>query len=206
MQVAQHLHAPLTFHNNPPTMNRPKHRNRHVSSQLAVDSQGREHLILNFYVRGTLPGSSTLEDESYLDRARRFVEQGSQRLSEATWDEAVAWGYDTLQRAKEKARRLFLYLTGESGMSSASSAYPYPNASSTSGAGEYSQSHRRDTQIGRSNTDQEQSGSFWSGITGLFSGIGLKSAKESGSGSRGSPSSAFETYEEGEIHCDLVKV
>ncbi|KAG8220038.1 TIM21-domain-containing protein [Butyriboletus roseoflavus] len=68
-RVAKYLHAPLTFHNNPPSSVRPRHRHRHVASQIAVDSSGREHILLNFYIEGSSLASFPTEDEkvSYVD-------------------------------------------------------------------------------------------------------------------------------------------
>lgn len=158
-------------------------------------------------MHGSEPSFSRQTDESFVDRAWKSVEEGTQRLRETSWDEALAWGHDTLSRAKEKARRLFLYLTGEAGSSSGPSSYPYSSSSSPGQGSEPPHQHRRETQIGRSHTDEKGSGGFWSSLAGLFSGISLKSANVgvSGAGS-GAHKSAFETFEEGEVHCDLVKV
>ena len=57
-QVRQYLQDPLIFHNHPPTVSRPRHRNHYVSSQIFVDSAGREHMLLNFYVQGRPPGAT----------------------------------------------------------------------------------------------------------------------------------------------------
>ncbi|KAG9314595.1 TIM21-domain-containing protein [Chiua virens] len=72
-KVAKYLHTPLTFHNNPPFSVRPRHRHRHIASQIAVDSSGREHMLLNFYVQGSSSASLPVKDEkdcqeaSYID-------------------------------------------------------------------------------------------------------------------------------------------
>lgn len=192
------------FHNNPPSSSRPRHRNRNVSSQLAVDSQGREHLLLNFYIRGSSSGSSHLsdaDDEGYIARTWVKAQEKIHGLADTTWDEAVAWGSDALRRAKDRARQLFLYLTGESA-SSSSSSYPYP-ASAGSLTGQ--RPVKRETQIGRGKPEDE--GGFWSSIVGVFSGIGVSRKGPGASGrGRGELEEVRERYEEGEVHCDLVKV
>lgn len=193
-QISQLLPGSLVFHNNPPSSSRPRHRNRHVSSQLAQDSSGREHLLLNFYVRtGSRPA-----EEGYLARAQeawtRFTEDN------ISWDTDAlqSWAIDVARSARAQARRLFLYLTGESD-SSSSSKYPFPTGSDSGKLS--SQSSRRESYIGRNEND----GGWWSSLTGLFSGIGKggPSGRSSGSGRK---DEWRELYEEGEVHCDLVKV
>ena len=164
------MRSPLTFHNNPPTTHRPRHRHRHVSSYLAVDSAGREHLLLNFYVRGSSKSeasTSAIENEDdwlivrYMNRGWRQI----QGWKDTSWDEALDWGKDRIKRTKDSAGRLFLYLTGE------------PTSSPSTGSGSSSipghTSVRRDTQIGKTSSETEKGGGgFWGGVAGLFSGLG----------------------------------
>jgi len=196
-EISQSLPGKLTFHNNPPSTVRPRHRNRHVSSQLAVDSQGREHLILNFFIRTSpehLPGA---EDEAYVDRL--FAKVQALADESWTWDEIQAWSLDAYARTKEKGRRLFWYLTGESGSSPPPVSPAHTSPSVT---------QRKQTHIGRQSHEEEAQGGMWSSITGLFSGLGrgLGSGRdESASSSNGSSVWKGATFDEAEVHCDLVK-
>lgn len=120
--------------------------------------------------------------------------------NDVSWDADAlqTWAVDLVRSARAQARRLFLYLTGENAAST-SPRNPF-HTGSEPGSNPLHSSHR-DTQIGRSESD----GGLWSGLTGLFSGIG-----RSASGGRSSGSSRKdewrELYEEGEVHCDLIKV
>jgi len=115
-KVAAYLQGPLAFHNNPPSAIRPRHRNRHVSSQIFVDSNGREHMILNFYVQGKPPGSSSKLDkdpsESYLDAVVHWTGDKASLLSEITLNEAIEWTKEQTSNAWERSKRAFRYLSG----------------------------------------------------------------------------------------------
>ncbi|KLO20481.1 hypothetical protein SCHPADRAFT_991838 [Schizopora paradoxa] len=197
-EILQCLPGKLTFHNNPPSSSRPRHRNRHVSSQLAVDSQGREHLILNFFIR-TSPErlSSADEEEGYVDRL--FAKIRVIADESWTWDEIQTWSLETYARVKEKGRRLFWYLTGESGSSppQVSPAHTSPSAPPP----------RKQTHIGRQNHEEEAKGGLWSSITGLFSGLGRGLGDGSASAASSNAGSGWRgvAFEEAEVHCDLVK-
>ncbi|KAJ7596678.1 TIM21-domain-containing protein [Mycena floridula] len=118
-QVAKYLYGPLTFHNNPPSAVRPRHRNHHVTSQIMVDSSGREHMILNFYVQG----ASELVSESYLDSATRWTQSAAERISDITWDEVVGWSEAKLSQTWQESKRVFRYLIGSPITSSTSDSY-----------------------------------------------------------------------------------
>jgi len=115
-KVAVYLQGPLAFHNNPPSAIRPRHRNRHVSSQIFVDSAEREHLILNFYVQGkSLGSSSTLTNnpsEPYFDTAVHWTGDIASLLSQLTREEAVEWAKEQALNAWERSKRVFRYLSG----------------------------------------------------------------------------------------------
>ncbi|THH09883.1 hypothetical protein EW145_g1725 [Phellinidium pouzarii] len=185
-KIAEHLPGPLTFHNNPPSSTRPRHRNRQVPSQLAIDSSGREHLLLNFYI-------STSAEEGRLARVRAALRS----LREGSWP-SWDWNLDTnmnvnVAGAAEWAREVD---------SARASGPRYPLASeSEHPSGGAVPAVRRETHIGRS----ESGGGLWASVTGLFSGIG-KGVRGSGSSSSGVKAEVrSEIYEEGEVHCDLVK-
>ena len=101
-QVAKFLHGPLTFHNNPPSVIRPRHRHRHVTSQIVVDSSGREHMLLSFYVQG----SSSRDSSS-----------AGEHKSPWTLDDITSVSYDTIMASVssiiDSAKRTFRYLSGD---------------------------------------------------------------------------------------------
>lgn len=115
-KVATYLQGPLTFHNNPPSSTRPRHRNRHVSSQIFVDSTGRDHMILNFYVKGKPPGSTSFlnkdPSESYFNAVTHWTEAKLAILSRLDFDDAVEWTKDRATGVSEKSKGLFRYLSG----------------------------------------------------------------------------------------------
>lgn len=96
-KVARYLHGPLLFHNNPPSLVRPRHRNSHVAAQIAVDSSGREHMYLTFFIQGSSPSGSPTSEVA---------------LSDMSWDDLVDKGYDLVDRARRSAQSAFRYLIG----------------------------------------------------------------------------------------------
>ncbi|OAX44887.1 hypothetical protein K503DRAFT_677753, partial [Rhizopogon vinicolor AM-OR11-026] len=157
-RVAKYLRAPLAFHNNPPSSIRPRHRHRHVSSQVAVDASGREHMLLNFYVQGSSSTKSVQSADG--DTGPSYIES----LSSLTLDESIAYGKEKLESIVESAKRAFRYLSGDVVQLPA----PQPHPSS------------------KENQEKErgQDKGLWS-LAGLFSGIkGRRNANE-GAGDSG---------------------
>lgn len=114
LQVAKYLRGPLSFHNNPPSVNRPRHRNRHVQSQVSPDSAGREHMHLHFYVQGRPLGSPSPPSElSYFVSLVEWTRHKYSMLSELTLDESIAWAKDCSGDVRERSKRLFRYLSGK---------------------------------------------------------------------------------------------
>ncbi|CAE6470367.1 unnamed protein product [Rhizoctonia solani] len=101
-ELTRFLVPPYKFHNNPPSSSTspPRHRNRHISSQVAVDSFGREHLFLHFY----------------MDSATRNLRASSPSWFDSDWNfsyqEAAHWFKAQTTYAMDGARRSFAYLTG----------------------------------------------------------------------------------------------
>lgn len=88
------------FHTNAPSPLAPRHRNRHVSSQLAVDSSGREHLLLHFWVEAKHPSllsPTHTESQPLLDFTFSSV-----------YDQAASYTTSLLSDFK----RAFAYLVG----------------------------------------------------------------------------------------------
>ncbi|CAE7081650.1 unnamed protein product [Rhizoctonia solani] len=101
-ELARILISPYKFHNNPPSSSAlpPRHRNRHVSSQVAIDSFGREHLFLHFYMDSATPNIRT-SSPSWFDSEWNF-----------SYQEAAHWLKVQATHAVDGARRSFAYLTG----------------------------------------------------------------------------------------------
>lgn len=164
------------FHNNPPSVNRPRHRNHQVTSQIVVDQNGREHLLLNFYVKGS---DATATQESHMDMIRRWKSE----LTSWSWDmdsnSCIQSMQEHIQNVFERSRNLFRFLSGESS--------PVPVAPLT---------RKPDIQ-------EEKKEQSWSwGVTGLFSG--LKGSVKNTGAYNDLPDGKM--YEEGEVHVDLVMV
>ncbi|KIJ21512.1 hypothetical protein PAXINDRAFT_104697 [Paxillus involutus ATCC 200175] len=151
-RVTKYLHAPLTFHNNPPSAVRPRHRHRHVASQIAVDSSGREHMLLNFYIQGSSSVSGLATAEENERQWTEYIES----LTSLTFEDVQA----KMMPLVESAKRAFRYLSGDVVPS------PVPLV---------------DTEKDRSKEqDISEDRSFW-GLTGLFSGLrGRRSHGEGG--------------------------
>ncbi|EIN13645.1 hypothetical protein PUNSTDRAFT_59521 [Punctularia strigosozonata HHB-11173 SS5] len=176
-KVARYLHAPLVFHNNPPSSTRPRHRNHNVNSRIAVDASGREHLLLNFYISSS-PTSST--STTFTDSEQTWVDKTIQRtqaaltdISSITVDDIKDWSSRSLDRLKSS----FRYLTGE----------PAPSIPPTTGPSPTSE------------RPKERQGFLKTVVLGVFS------MRLGGASSEESRPAAGVTWTEGEVHADLVK-
>ncbi|THH18103.1 hypothetical protein EW146_g2830 [Bondarzewia mesenterica] len=183
-RITRYFQGPLTFHNNPPSVVRPRHRNRHVSSQIAVDSSGREHMFLNFYVQSRPPSEPT---ESYLDSAMLWVKDITAELSDLTWDGAVAMSKHYASQTAASAKELFRYLTGD----------PVPPRPITADAMMGSGKMEKDTQ------KQEEDKGMWEGIAGLFGS--LKRQNRVTVEERQVDSANGNVWQEGEVHAELIR-
>ncbi|KAG8934879.1 hypothetical protein FRC03_008337 [Tulasnella sp. 419] len=178
-QVASYLKSPLRFHTNAPSPLAPRHRNRHVSSQLAIDGNGREHLLLHFYVEA----ASQASDSSFFS--------STPSLSDLSFSTFVDWVQAEAQGMYEGTKRVFAYIAG----SPMPTLTPVSNGSSNTSS---SPSISRHTQIGKPSRDSESSG--W-GATGLFGSLFRRKAASSG----GSDVEDGIEFTGGEVHADLVK-
>ncbi|EGO28424.1 hypothetical protein SERLADRAFT_458802 [Serpula lacrymans var. lacrymans S7.9] len=181
-RIAKYLHAPLVFHNNPPSTLRPRHRNRHVSSQITVDHTGREHMLLNFYVNGQASSSTsvTSEESTLAGSVVNWTSDAASSLSELTLDETIDWTKKRASDSYETLKRAFKYLSGD----------PVPPASLPQNQ------PARDVA-----PQQAEAGSVWN-FAGLFSGLkGKKSSSIDGSSDRANG----HLYTEGEVHADLIR-
>ncbi|KAH9853057.1 TIM21-domain-containing protein [Lenzites betulinus] len=179
--VHQYLQEPIVFHNHPPTVSRPRHRNHYVSSQIFVDSQGREHMLLNFYVQGRAPGSGpapAAADDDFFSRATQTVQEKVTALHSMSWEEAKEDVEKRAERVLDMGRGVFRFLSGEEVAKSKPPPMPV-------------QEHKQ---------EQEKRG-WLASVTGLFSDIKGSSRNSSGSASDAWNGPAFT---EGEVHADLV--
>jgi len=173
------MNGPLAFHNNPPLDHRPRHRNRHVTSQVMVDVYGNEHMILTFYVQGKPEGWTQPQSElSLVEKANEWAEEKYEKVSNLTLDESLEWSKDKAEAALEKLRDLFRYLSGME-KQIMPSLPPAPQ--------------------GAANTQKKDDRWTWD-IAGMFSS--LRGSKRIGDvvKSRG------QTFTDGEVHADLIRV
>ncbi|KAG6866849.1 hypothetical protein C0991_008785 [Blastosporella zonata] len=180
-KVAKYLHGPLSFHNSPPSAVRPRHRDRHVISQIMVDAYGNEHMVMTFYVHGQLPGSDVpVSDTSYLEAATGWAQQTISEASDLSFDESIEWAKDYAHTVWDRTRRLFKYLAGA----------PLPPAPLPTQQEKLSELHKSD-----------ETGA-WS-FAGMFSAIrGPKSASSQTATRRLSDGQA---YTDGEVHANFVR-
>lgn len=176
-KVARYLHGPLTFHNNPPSSTRPRHRNRHVTSQIVLDAYGQEHMILSFYVKGRPEGSEESEF-SNLESAERWLQEKVAALPDMKLEDAVQWSRECASDVRDKSIRAFRYLSG---------APPPPAPTATVAERHVEQPQKKET-------------SAWD-FVGLFSGLRSQSRK-----SPGSTADEHRTFTEGDVHADLIRV
>jgi len=184
VQVAKYLPGLLVFHNNPPSVLRPRHRNRHVSSQIVLDSSGREHMLLNFYVQAN--SHSPDQDVSYFESASDWLKNTTTDLSEVSWQEARDWIMLQTRETIDYAKDLFKYLSGDP-------------ASSTSRASQTSLPVPRKQEAPAS--DEK---TFWENFTGLFGSLRGGSRKGSYEGTL--DAGHGRAWQDGEVHADLVRV
>ena len=183
MQVAKYLPGLLVFHNNPPSLLRPRHRNRHVSSQIVLDSSGREHMLLNFYVQANsqLPD----QDVSYFESASGWLKNTTMNLSEVSWQETKDWIMLQTRETVDYAKDLFRYLSGD--------------PASTSRASQVSLQVPRKQEAP---TGDEKG--FWENFAGLFGSLRGGSRKGPYEGTL--DAGHGRVWQEGEVHADLVRV
>lgn len=181
IQVQQYLQGRLVFHNHPPTLSRPRHRNHYVSSQIFVDSTGREHMLLNFYVQGRPPRSASYageEEDGFFTRMSHKAQFAAMKLGEMSFEDIKEEALTRGTQLVELTKGMFRFLTGE--QDARPTAPPVPV---------------QEKKV-------EENENWMSSVMGMFSGI--KGPTKPGG-------SAGEVYNgagftEGEVHADLVMV
>jgi import inner membrane translocase subunit TIM21 len=156
-----------------------------VHSQIAVDSTGREHLFLHFYVSGRAPGSVKSDPSvSYADAALDWIEEGAQAIGKTVRDGAVLqWARETADAAATSARDTFRYVTGQP-------IHPSPRKPPDA-------LHNQEEEAAENNA-----ATGW-GLAGLFQGLrGALRTQSVDTDSRHDR----RTFTDGEVHADFVRV
>lgn len=144
-----------------------------------VDSTGREHMFLNFYVQGRPPGAAPPLTKSYFETVIDWTRDTTSDLSTLTWDEAVTWTKERTEYTWDQSKRAFKYLIGRE----------EPGASIPEfQAAEAIEAHKHEKKGG------------WQ-LTGMFSSLrGSSAAAESRTEAQG------HGFTHGEVHAELVRV
>ncbi|EEB90767.1 hypothetical protein MPER_10984 [Moniliophthora perniciosa FA553] len=177
-EVARYLHGPLVFHTTAPSLERPRHRNHQVSSQIVLDQYNREHMYMNFYVQARPPGFLQSSD-SYYESMLNWTREKTDNLSDMTYEDVAQWAKDRSSSAWEKFQRSFKYLTG--------APLPAPSTSTP--------------EVGSSEAENEKRPqSTLSQVTGLFSSL-----RKTPANSIDTRSDRI-SYTDREVHAYFVKV
>ncbi|TFK76807.1 hypothetical protein BDN72DRAFT_10560 [Pluteus cervinus] len=182
-KVSKYLNGPLAFHNNPPSVIRPRHRNRHVTSQIFLDTHGNEHMVLTFYVKGAPPGSTPSSDESYLECLSTWTQDIVASLSELTLDESVEWTKQYTYEIWDKTKNAFRYVSGTPSLPS--EKYPFEGEQEST----------------KAQKKKAPEGSAWS-FAGMFGS--LRGGKSSGLSEVGHKEDG-RVFTDGEVHADLIR-
>ena len=141
-------------------------------------------MILNFYVQGKPPGSSSILNkdisESYLDAMAHWAGEKASRLSKLTLNETVEWTKDSAFNAWERSKRAFRYLSGA----------PLPPMSLP----EHPQVNVKEFKKAESKG--------WS-FVGIFSGL---RGSHAGSTNTNIKQADEQMWTDGEVHADLIRV
>jgi mitochondrial import inner membrane translocase subunit TIM21 len=141
-------------------------------------------MILNFYVQGKPPGSSSTSHndppESYLNTVERWTRDKVSLLSELTLNEAVEWTKDRALNVWERSKGAFRYLSGAPLPPVSLPVYPTEDIMET----------------------KKAKSKGWSFI-GMFSGL---RGNRTGSTETNVKRAHGEMWTDGEVHADLIRV
>ena len=180
MQVKQYFHGPLIFHNNPPSTVRPRHRNDRVASQIVRDSAGREHLLLNFFIQGQVPGTPLAESDSRFEAAVEWTKRSGAQIADMSFEEIVDGAKRYGEDVWGSCKRLFKFLSGDQLPSTRPPPPPPPEVK-----------------------EGKTEGGWRAGFVGMFAGL-RGSSREVTNSSEDSPDG--QAYTDGEVHADLIMV
>jgi len=140
-------------------------------------------MILNFYVQGKPPGSSSAlhndPSEPYLNDIVHWTGDKASLLSELTLDEAIEWTKDKASNAWDRSKKAFRYLSGA----------PLPPISLP---------ERPPVDVKEPKKAESRGWSF----VGMFSGLRVNRA---GSTETNVKRADGEVWTDGEVHADLIR-
>ncbi|KZW02114.1 hypothetical protein EXIGLDRAFT_736823 [Exidia glandulosa HHB12029] len=184
LELAKHLRPPYRFRTNAPSATLPRHRNRSVSSLNATGADGREHLLLTFYLEGRTDAQSEYDadpDETLWHRTKQWAEDKSARIASTSLDEAVAWSKATFLGFVGATQRIFAILIG----------VPRPAGHAPPQA----------APVHAQEEEKPALGNGW-GFAGLFSGL---RSKRPATGTTSTEREAPPEFSLGEVHADFVR-
>ena len=149
-----------------------------------LDSDGREHMLLNFYVQANSHSPDT--DVSYVESVSSWLKDTATNISETSWQGTGDWVKLYTRETVDYAKDLFRYLSGD----------PVPSRSTTP---EVALPVSR-----KQEAPAEQGKGFWSSFTGLFGSLRGGSLKGPHEGTVDAGRNTV--WQEGEVHADLVRV
>ena len=146
-----------------------------------VDSTGREHMIMTFYVQGRPEGEITPPlDSSYIKSMSDWIRDRLSGLSELSFDEAIASSKQSGLNIWDKSIRAFKYLSGSPLPPVHIPSMPSPETKDSA---------------------RKEATTIWS-FAGVFSS--LKRSKKTNNEKM--LRQTGRSFTEGEVHADLVKV
>lgn len=181
MQLAKHLLPPYKFRTNAPSAQLPRHRNTSVSSLNATGADGREHLLLTFYIEGRTGVHTEFPhpDESYWDQTTQWAQDQAARIATTSLDDAIQWSKTTFLGFVGASQRIFAILIG----------VPLPS----------SQPPPAQNPPPQQELEQPNAASSWG--LGMFSSLRSKRPATPASEREATPEFSF-----GEVHADFVRV
>lgn len=168
----------MRFHNNPPSLGRPQHRNRGVSHHSRIDSRGVEHLFINFFISCDANSTDSLADLSLAERAESWLREASESLESLSVNSIQVAASRRWNDTKDYLTHLFHLLTNQA----------------------VSPPRKPDPQIpAQTEVEAARPWDGW-GIAGLFGGLRSKSLT-----SNRPEAAEGAIWNEGEVHADLVR-
>ncbi|KAF8326074.1 uncharacterized protein EI90DRAFT_3071410 [Cantharellus anzutake] len=102
--IARYLTPPLSFHTTPPSSTNlpPRHRNRHPQKYEAVDAEGREHLLIHFWI------SSSAQHEEPSESWSQWISE----LEGGDFSSILATIRERATHSWESAKQAVAYVSG----------------------------------------------------------------------------------------------
>lgn len=145
--------------------------------------------MINFYVRGSEPGSFRYEESSYYAAAINWISRTAEILPDLTLDEAVEWTKDRSARTWEGFVGSLRHLVGA----------PAPRSSTSSSL--ESSSAASSSLTSKSTTTETNTGKWM----GMFSSL-RKTRNEPTAAEVAHPEPSGGVYTDGEVHAEFIRV